>query len=226
VALGGLLLATVALFVMSRMTAATTSAALIARMVATGLGIGATMPVFTLAVQNAFGHEKLGIATASTQLFRSIGATVGTAVLGSVLNARLAREMGSLATDPFIRVAERVQPGLALDRADANSLQTILTQPMRGALESQLARLPAAEAAQAHQAFVSFVIRSREAFAVSITETFFIAGVLMGVAFLVTAFLREIPLRKTHGERSAGAAGAEVAVERSVLPAENEPEVG
>jgi len=226
VALGGLLLATVALFVMSRMTAATTPAALIARMVATGLGIGATMPVFTLAVQNAFGHEKLGIATASTQLFRSIGATVGTAVLGSVLNARLAREMGSLATDPFIRVAERVQPGLALDRADANSLQTILTQPMRGALESQLARLPAAEAAQAHQAFVSFVIRSREAFAVSITETFFIAGVLMGVAFLVTAFLREIPLRKTHGERSAGAAGAEVAVERSVLPAENEPEVG
>jgi len=226
VALGGLLLATAALFVMSRMTAATTSAALIARMVATGLGIGATMPVFTLAVQNAFGHEKLGIATASTQLFRSIGATVGTAVLGSVLNARLAREMGSLATDPFIRVAERVQPGLALDRADANSLQTVLTQPMRGALESQLARLPAAEAAQAHQAFVSFVIRSREAFAVSITETFFIAGVLMGVAFLVTAFLREIPLRKTHGERSAGAAGAEVAVERSVLPAENEPEVG
>ena len=209
IALLGLALATVALFVMSRMTAATSAGSLVARMVAVGLGIGATMPVFTLAVQNAFGHEKLGIATASTQLFRSIGATVGTAVLGSVLNARLAREMGSIASDPFIRLA-------GLTHVDANSLQNVLTQPTRGILES---RMP-------HQAFVSFVTRSREAFAVSITETFFIAAVLMGVAAGVTFFLREIPLRKTHGERSAAAAGAEVAVERSVLPAENEPEVG
>ncbi|HXF58699.1 MAG TPA: MDR family MFS transporter, partial [Candidatus Saccharimonadales bacterium] len=135
IAVGGLALATVALFVMSRMTAETTAGSLIARMVATGLGIGATMPVFTLAVQNAFGHEKLGIATASTQLFRSIGATVGTAVLGSVLNLRLAREMGSIASDPFLRVAASVQPGFHIDRVDANSMQAILTQPMRGALE-------------------------------------------------------------------------------------------
>lgn len=209
IALLGLALATAALFVMSRMTWSTTTASLVARMVAVGLGIGVTMPIFTLAVQNAFGHEQLGIATASTQLFRSIGATVGTAVLGSVLNARLAREMGSIASDPFIRLA-------GLTHVDANSLQTVLTQPTRGILE---ARMP-------HQAFASFVIRSREAFAVSITETFFISSVLMGAALAVTFFLREIPLRKTHGERSAGAAGAEVGVERSVLPAENEPGVG
>jgi EmrB/QacA subfamily drug resistance transporter len=209
IAIGGLIVATAALFVMSRMTASTSAASLVARMVAVGLGIGVTMPVFTLAVQNAFGHEKLGIATASTQLFRSIGATVGTAVLGSVLNARLAREMGSIASDPMIRLA-------GLSHVDANSLQTVLTQPMRGILESKMP----------HQAFASFVSRSREAFAVSITETFLIASVLMGAAAVVTCFLREIPLRKSHEERSAAAAAAEVGVERCVLPAENEPEVG
>src|SRR5882672_8029145 len=91
----GLALATVALFWMSRMSAATSSWSLVLRMIATGLGIGATLPVFTLAVQNAFEHEMLGVATASSQLFRSIGATVGTAVLGSVLNARLGHELGS-----------------------------------------------------------------------------------------------------------------------------------
>jgi EmrB/QacA subfamily drug resistance transporter len=217
IAVGGLALATVSLFVMSRMTAETTAGSLIARMVATGLGIGATMPVFTLAVQNAFGHEKLGIATASTQLFRSIGATVGTAVLGSVLNLRLAREMGSIASDPFLRVAASVQPGFHLDRVDANSMQAILTQPMRGALEGQL------HSAEARQAFASFVAHSRQAFAVSITETFFIAAVLMGVAFILTFFLREIPLRKTHAAHDEAAAGAGRGVEGRARARGSEP---
>jgi len=200
IAVSGLALATVALYSMSRMTAGTSQASLIARMVATGLGIGATLPVFTLAVQNAFDHSKLGIATASTQLFRSVGATVGTAVLGSVLNARLARELGDLARDPFIRVASRAYPAAHLDHADANSLQMILTQPGRGRIEAELAHLPLGPASQAHAAFYAFVARAREAFAASIAETFLIAAVLMGVAFVVALFLKEIPLRRTHGE--------------------------
>ncbi len=205
IAVAGLVVATAALFLMSRMSASTSPGSLILRMIATGLGIGATLPVFTLAVQNAFEHSKLGIATASTQLFRSIGATVGTAVLGSVLNARLARELGNLVEDPFIRLAMRAHPGLHLERADANALQAILTQPLRGSLDAQLARLPAAEAAQAHQAFVSFLARSRQAFAVSITETFFIAAVLMGIGLCLSFFLREIPLRKSHADRPSQA---------------------
>src|SRR5205823_7629155 len=110
IAVGGLALATLALFVMSRMSAATSPPSLILRMIATGLGIGATLPVFTLAVQNAFEHEMLGVATASSQLFRSIGATVGTAVLGSVLNARLAHELGSFGQSPWLRVVSNAVP--------------------------------------------------------------------------------------------------------------------
>jgi len=196
----GLAIATISLFLMSRMTASTSQASLIVRMVATGLGIGASLPIFTLAVQNAFDHSKLGIATASSQLFRTIGATVGTAVLGSVLNARLARELGNLAADPFVRLAARVSPQIHLENADANSLQGILTQPGRGALEAQLAHLPTGLQPQGQAAFQAFVTRARAAFAVSIAETFLIAGVLMGIAFLVSLFLKEIPLRKTHAE--------------------------
>jgi len=223
IAVAGLAVATAALFVMSRMTAATTSTSLVLRMIATGLGIGATLPVFTLAVQNAFDHSKLGIATASAQLFRSIGATVGTAVLGSVLNARLARELGNLAGDPFIRLVSRALPSAHLDRADANSLQMILTQPGRGAIEALLGRLPPSLLPQAHQAFASFIARSREAFAASITETFLIAAVLMGVAFVVSLFLEEIPLRKSHAERPGEAAGMKQGVERGAFPARDEP---
>ncbi|HMI31957.1 MAG TPA: hypothetical protein VK527_09475, partial [Candidatus Limnocylindrales bacterium] len=207
IAVIGLGLATVALFLMSRMSALTTPGALVVRMVATGLGIGAALPVFTLAVQNAFEHAKLGIATASTQLFRSIGATVGTAVLGSVLNARLSSELGNLASDPFIRVAERVYPAAHITHADANSLQMILTQPGRGQIEARLAQLPPGLLAEARASFLSFAGRAREAFAVSITETFLIAAVLMGAAFVVSLWLREIPLRKTQAEKPGETVG-------------------
>jgi EmrB/QacA subfamily drug resistance transporter len=223
IAVSGLALATVALFIMSRMSASTSSTSLVLRMIATGLGIGATLPVFTLAVQNAFDHSKLGIATAAAQLFRSIGATVGTAVLGSVLNARLTRELGNLAGDPFIRLISPALPSAHLERADANSLQMILTQPGRGVVEAHLSRLAPSLQPQAHQAFLSFVARSRQAFAVSITETFLIAAVLMGAAFVVSLFLVEIPLRKTHAARPGEEAGLEQGVERGVYPARDEP---
>ena len=148
---------------------------------------------------------------------------MGTAVLGSVLNARLARELGNLAGDPFIRLVSRALPSAHLERADANSLQMILTQPGRGAIEALLGRLPPSLLPQAHQAFASFIARSREAFAASITETFLIAAVLMGVAFVVSLFLEEIPLRKSHAELPGEAAGMEQGVERGVFPARDEP---
>ncbi len=225
IAVLGLALATVALFVMSRMSASTSSTSLVLRMIATGLGIGATLPVFTLAVQNAFEHAMLGIATASTQLFRSIGATVGTAVLGSVLNARLSRELGDLAKDPFIRMVSPSLPSAHLERADANSLQMILTQPGRGMIEARLSRLPPALQAQAHQTFASFVARARQAFAASITETFLIAAILMGVAFVISIFLKEIPLRKSHAERPGEDSATERRLGRGVFPARDEPGV-
>lgn len=43
-----------------------------------GVGLGATMPLFMIAVQSAFGVERLGEVTAGSQLFRSIGGTIGT----------------------------------------------------------------------------------------------------------------------------------------------------
>lgn len=86
----GLALATVAIFLLSRMNPEASQFSLILKMIGLGTGLGVTFPIFTLVVQNAFDHSKMGVATASTQLFRSIGGTVGTAVLGGVFNSRMA----------------------------------------------------------------------------------------------------------------------------------------
>ncbi len=54
-------------------------------MIIGGLGVGPSMPLYTLAIQNAVDMRKIGQATSTSQFFRQIGGTVGAAVMGSVL---------------------------------------------------------------------------------------------------------------------------------------------
>jgi EmrB/QacA subfamily drug resistance transporter len=77
---------------MAIMTALDAHSALIlpiAGMVVVGLGLGMSMPLLGLAVQNALSDRLLGVATASSQFFRQIGGTLGIAVFGALVTARL-----------------------------------------------------------------------------------------------------------------------------------------
>ena len=58
-------------------------------MLVLGFGIGSTMPTLTLAVQNASPIADLGVATSSVNFFRSLGGSLGVAVLGAVMTARV-----------------------------------------------------------------------------------------------------------------------------------------
>ncbi|HUC86950.1 MAG TPA: MDR family MFS transporter, partial [Candidatus Saccharimonadales bacterium] len=80
-AVGGMAIVVVAMYWLAHLSPSTTQLGLISRMLVMGAGLGMTMPVFNLAVQNAFSQADLGVATASTQLFRNIGGTIGTAVM-------------------------------------------------------------------------------------------------------------------------------------------------
>src|SRR5207253_2169911 len=57
------------------------------------LGMGLIMQVLIVAVQNAVDHKDLGVATAGNTLFRSIGGSVGVAVMGAVFASRLDSEL-------------------------------------------------------------------------------------------------------------------------------------
>jgi EmrB/QacA subfamily drug resistance transporter len=86
----------IGLFLLSRMNAHTGRAEASAFMFVLGLGLGGVMQVLVLAVQNAVDYRDLGVATSGATLFRSIGGSVGTAVLGSIFSNRLAAELTSL----------------------------------------------------------------------------------------------------------------------------------
>jgi EmrB/QacA subfamily drug resistance transporter len=53
-----------------------------------GFGLGVTMPVFTIAIQNTVPYSLLGVATSSNTFIRSFGGSIGLAVLGSIMNNR------------------------------------------------------------------------------------------------------------------------------------------
>jgi EmrB/QacA subfamily drug resistance transporter len=55
-----------------------------------GLGLGLSMQVLVLAVQNAVDYADLGVATSSATFFRSIGGSIGVAVFGTIFDNRLA----------------------------------------------------------------------------------------------------------------------------------------
>ncbi|TWT25759.1 hypothetical protein FQV30_08110 [Planomicrobium sp. CPCC 101110] len=55
--------------------------------------MGMLMPTLTTLTQELVPKEDIGSATASINLFRSLGATIGVSVLGAVLNNRLATNL-------------------------------------------------------------------------------------------------------------------------------------
>ncbi|HTU94481.1 MAG TPA: EmrB/QacA family drug resistance transporter, partial [Solirubrobacteraceae bacterium] len=94
--IAGTAIMVVGLFLLSTMDPQTSRATASAFMFVLGLGLGLTMQVLVLAVQNAVDYKDLGVATSGATLFRSIGGSVGTAVLGSIFSNRLASELTSV----------------------------------------------------------------------------------------------------------------------------------
>ncbi|WP_225830768.1 MDR family MFS transporter [Streptomyces sp. NK08204] len=58
-----------------------------------GLGLGLVLQVLVLVVQNAVSYEDLGVATSGVTFFRSVGASFGVAIFGTVFASRLGDEL-------------------------------------------------------------------------------------------------------------------------------------
>jgi hypothetical protein len=54
-----------------------------------GIGLGLVMQILILIVQNTFPAAEVGTATASNNFFRQIGASLGSAIVGSLFASRL-----------------------------------------------------------------------------------------------------------------------------------------
>jgi MFS family permease len=105
----GTTMVTLALFLISRMTAETTNLEIAGLMLLLGFGLGFVMQMLIIAVQNAVEYHDLGVATSNAILFRFIGGSLGTALLGAVLATRLEATKSLIASlDTVFLVASAV----------------------------------------------------------------------------------------------------------------------
>jgi EmrB/QacA subfamily drug resistance transporter len=185
-ALGGFVLGAVGMALLSTLSAAADEADVARNLVIVGLGMGGLNAIFMIAVQSAFPLSMLGQATACLQFFRSLGGTIGVAVLGSLLIARLNDRLAALLPS---EARALVPPG---QLTHAASPQALLSPASVERLREQLAAFgPAGEAL-----LDPLLLAVRGSLALAIADLFVVVAALMVLGLLVTLLLREAPLRR------------------------------
>ena len=131
----GLALMAVGLLLLSQLDAGSSRATASLVLIVFGLGFGMVSQILTVALQNAVERRDLGIATASANLVRSLGGSVGVAVFGAIFAGRLDRQPGQVAGLDPAAIADALQPVflVAAPFALAGSLVVLLLHEARPA---------------------------------------------------------------------------------------------
>ena len=209
----GLAISVVGMYLLSGLGVATSNSMVVVDMLLVGFGLGVTMPLFTISLQSQF-PTRMGEVTGALQFFRSIGGTVGVALLGGVMNAAFARELTSLVARDAGKFGAAAP---ILDRLTADPARLLNV----GALQAIAAKLPP----QALALLVPFFADVKVALANGIASTFFWGFVLLAAAFLMMWFVREVPLTGKPRLDTAAEIGAEILAEEAVQPSDHEPVV-
>ena len=146
-----------------------------------GAGLGVTFPLTIAVVQAGLPQQLVGVATSQVTFWRSLGGTVGVAVLGSLLANRLPGAVQ--AKVGALHLSGRASfPG-----AEAANAQTLF-DPV------QVAHLRASLPPQALPVFDQLLDAMRSALASTLHDLFLFAAAIALVALAATVFLREVPL--------------------------------
>jgi Na+/melibiose symporter-like transporter len=193
-ALMGFLVMGIGMVLLTTMNTQTSNGTAAIYMIIVGFGLGVSLPIFTLTVQNVVPQNKLGVATASSQLFRQLGGTIGVALMGTVMSQRMASSMEEASEKASL---EKTAVDLAtLPPETATALQSlqdpqVLMDPQR--LQSIQSALPD----ELQSVLVELVAQLRESLSYSLTGVFTTGVIVVVVAFVLTFLLEEIPLRSS-----------------------------
>lgn len=160
-------------------------------MIVFGLGLGMGMPVFSLTIQNAVPHKELGVVTASMQLFRNLGGTIGIAVMGTIMSSNLASNLKEAAASGKGVDVSKLDPQMAEQLSAFHNPQLLLDQP-------KLAEIQNSMPAEMQSMFTQMVDMLRDALSSSLSTVFFYGAMFLVVALILTFFLKEIPLRTSN----------------------------
>ncbi|MDQ0200382.1 MDR family MFS transporter [Neobacillus ginsengisoli] len=183
--IAGMLIMASGFFMLTTLNMDTSKLAATSYMAIIGLGMGLVMPILTLALQESFSKEELGVITSSSQFFRSIGGTFGITILGAVMNSK----SGTLLTDQLV-------PFLNTLPAQAGPIVSKLKDMIATNPEGLLQMLFSPEALKQMPAALSDKMVSilKTALMDSLHSVFFVGLSLIVVGALFTLFLKQIKL--------------------------------
>jgi len=178
-----------------------------------GLGMGVALPIISLSVQNEFDQSDLGVATSSSQLFRSLGSTIGVAVFGAMLTATVISGLGNISNNAYIKTLSQSPIASKMgDLNDSNTLLMLNTAAVKQKIIDQsvqaLASLP-----EPVQQKVQDALRSQQdeyssivinAYSDGMHQIFIMVSVLMAGAVVVAFFLKERPLKSAASSVAPG----------------------
>ena len=195
---GGALVFLVAAVLLATMGADVPYGHVTAYMVIAGLGVGPSMPLFTLAIQNAVDVRFVGQATSASQFFRQTGATVGAALMGTVLGTTLGVAFAAVELPTELSGTAGVTAEQFVSTGGAE-----LPDRIRAAFEEAAGEAPTEERAQAllsegEEVATRTAAQVRNAFSAATSRIYWLTAGIMVVAALLSLRIPEIPLRTTH----------------------------
>jgi EmrB/QacA subfamily drug resistance transporter len=216
----------VGIFLMTNLRTDTDQLQLWVWMFITGLGIGPTLSVFTIIVQNAVPFQKLGVATSNLTFFRQIGGSVGLAIAGTVFGQSLRDQLPGQLKPVFGQIVAQAPPEIqAQAQAGLSSLGSgsLDLNNLTGVGQSFGHTVVASVPAQFQQFLTPFIVQLdrafNDAFSLAVGQSFSL-GLVAAVAALAAALImREIPLRRTTGAESPAAEGARSGAATGIRPA-------
>jgi EmrB/QacA subfamily drug resistance transporter len=189
-------------FLLSRMDVNSSSTDATIAMIVFGIGLGTAMPIFMLAVQNAVPYRLMGVSTSTIQFLRSVGGTMGVAIMFSLIQSRYHE---SLVTN--VPESVRSQPEMSKALGDPQFiLNTRSYEQVQAAFSSF--------GAQGQALFDQTIEGVKSSLAAAITDAFMLSVLLLASSVIIAFFLKEVPLRKQHytaeEERAAATSASRV----------------
>lgn len=202
----GFSLATIGMYLLSHITTDSTSASVSLAMVILGLGLGPSLPLLPLIVQNHFGAKDISVVTGATQFFRTIGGAIGTSVLGTVFNNQLTASLKQLPTT-----------GLSPQLAHALNDPNVITS--KTAIDEILAHIPSSILPLILPAINQFLNLSKDSITFAISIVFTVSTALAAVALVVFFLMEEQELSTQHDAPAASTEAEEPAPSKHPAPA-------
>ncbi|CAM4069301.1 DHA2 family efflux MFS transporter permease subunit [Kibdelosporangium persicum] len=184
-----------------------------------GLGLGLSMQTLTIAAQNAAPPRDMGVSTASATFFRQMGGTIGVAVFLSL--------MFSTVGDKIREAFERIAPTPAFQQALTDP--AVLSNPQNAQVIQGLQSGGVGNVLQ-DSSFLQHIDPRLarpflEGFTESIQIVFLVGMFVMVLAFVVSLFIKEIPLRTGNAIQAAMVEGGEALIEEPAHGRHVKPEI-